>query len=181
YSPNPFVSKLERFEYSVGSVQRIAQKANADAVLLSYGFDEISTGGRKALHAVGTVLPFVPRVSAGATGLCAALVDPAGTILWYNIEPGGGGAARGAPRGPWSFARSPLVISPRVEKGSAPSPGFSPLPSSSPARRARSRRSRTRTCAWKRTSSGCGREWSRSRRSSTPVARSTGTPSWKRI
>jgi len=71
YSQQPFITKLERFEYSVGSVQRIAQKANADAVLLAYGFDEISTGGRKALQAVGTVLPFVPRVSSGATGLCS--------------------------------------------------------------------------------------------------------------
>ncbi len=116
YSPNPFLSKLERFEYSVGSVQRIAQKANADAVLLSYGFDEISTGGRKALHAVGTVLPFVPRVSAGVTGLCAALVDPAGTILWYNIETRAGGYDLREPQGASSFVKVTLVNFPRVEK-----------------------------------------------------------------
>jgi len=116
YSQHPFITKLERFEYSVGSVQKIAQKANADAVLLAYGFDEISTGGRKALQAVGTVLPFVPRVSSGATGLCAALVDPAGTILWYNIETRAGGYDLREPQGASNFVKVTLVNFPRVEK-----------------------------------------------------------------
>jgi hypothetical protein len=116
YSQHPFITKLDRFEYSVGSVQRIAQKVNADAVLLSYGFDEISTGGRKALQAVGTVLPFVPRVSSGATGLCAALVDPAGTILWYNIETRTGGYDLREVQGASSFVKVTLENFPRVEK-----------------------------------------------------------------
>lgn len=116
YSQHPFVTKLERFEYSVGSLERIAQKANADAMLLAFGFDEISTGGRKALQAVGTVLPFVPRLSSGTTGLCAALVDPAGTILWYNIETRTGGYDLREPAGASSFVKVTLVNFPRMEK-----------------------------------------------------------------
>lgn len=116
YSMHPFVTKLERFEYSVGSVEKIARKVNADAVLLAYGFDEISTGGRKALHAVGTVLPFVPRVSSGTTGLCAALVDPAGTILWYNIEARTGGYDLREAQGASNFVKVTLVNFPRIEK-----------------------------------------------------------------
>src|SRR5262245_25153334 len=115
YSSQPFVTKLERFDYSVGSVERIAQKANADAVLLAFGFDEISTGGRKALQAV-SVLPFVPRVSAGTTGLCAALVDPSGTILWYNIEARSGGYDLREPQGASNFVRITLVNFPRVQR-----------------------------------------------------------------
>ncbi len=116
YSTHPFMTKLDRFEYSVGSVERITQKAHADAVLLAYGFDEISTGGRKALHAVGTILPFVPRTSSGTTGLCAALVDPAGTILWYNIEARTGGYDLREPQGASNFVRVTLVNFPRLGK-----------------------------------------------------------------
>lgn len=116
YSTHPFMTKLDRFEYSVGSVERILQKANADALLLAYGFDEISTNGRKALQAVGTVVPFVPRVSSGTTGLCAALVDPAGTILWYNIEARTGGYDLREPQGASNFVRVTLVNFPRLGK-----------------------------------------------------------------
>jgi hypothetical protein len=110
------MTKLERFEYSVGSVERILQKANAEALLLAYGFDEISTGGRKVLQAVGNILPFVPRVSSGTTGLCAALVDPAGTILWYNIEARTGGYDLREPQGAVNFVRVTLVNFPRLGK-----------------------------------------------------------------
>jgi len=116
YSAHPFVTKLDRFEYSVGSVEKIAQKANADAVLLAYGFDEISSDGRKALKAVSTVVPFMPRVSSGMTGLCAALVDPAGTVLWYNIEARSGGYDLREPQGAEKFVTVTLVNFPRVDR-----------------------------------------------------------------
>jgi len=116
YSMHPFMTKLERFEYSVGSVERILQKTNADAVLLAYGFDEISSDGRKALRAVGTILPFVPQVSSGRTGLCVALVDAAGTILWYNIEARSGGYDMREPQGASKFVKVTLVNFPGLGK-----------------------------------------------------------------
>jgi len=116
YSMHPFTTKLERFEYSLGSLERILQKANADAMLLAYGFDQISSDGRKALQAVGTIIPFVPRLSSGTTGLCAALVDSAGTILWYNIEARSGGYDMREPKGAASFVDVTLVNFPRLGK-----------------------------------------------------------------
>lgn len=91
YSSAPFPTKLEHFDYSVGPIDRILQRYRADALILVYGFDEVSTGGRKALKVVGAVLPFVGGPSSGDTGLAVALVDRTGAILWYKIEGDRGG------------------------------------------------------------------------------------------
>jgi len=86
YSTYAFHTKLENFDYSVGSIDRILQKYGADGLILVYGFDQISTDGRRALQTLGAILPFVSGPSAGTTGLSVALVDRSGTILWYMID-----------------------------------------------------------------------------------------------
>ncbi|HWP35247.1 MAG TPA: hypothetical protein VNM66_06600 [Thermodesulfobacteriota bacterium] len=85
-SEHAFLTKVEHFDYSVGPVDRLLQKSRADALILVYGFDQISTGGRKTLQAVGAILPFVGGPRAGLTGLSMALVDRSGTVLWYKID-----------------------------------------------------------------------------------------------
>jgi len=94
YKMHPFHTKLERFEYSVGAVDTLLQKSQADALVIVYGVDEISTNGRKALRGVGLVLGTVtgqPVVSSGMTALNIALVDRSGAVLWYKIAGDSGG------------------------------------------------------------------------------------------
>lgn len=85
-----FPEKQKNFDYSIGPIDKILHKYNADSLIFVYGSDEISTGGRKALTTAGIIIGaftgvvITPR--AGITALSVALVDPAGTILWYSIK-----------------------------------------------------------------------------------------------
>ena len=91
-----FPEKLKDFDYSLGpEVQRLAKLANADALLFISGVDHISTGGRKALMALGTLI-LLPLSAIGKTlivvpppgvaVLSVALVDgTTGALLWYNV------------------------------------------------------------------------------------------------
>ena len=94
YKHPPFQTKLENFEYSVGPVDDVLRKQQADAFLIVYGIDQISTAGRKALRGVGLVLGSVtgqPVLSQGTTALNIALLDRSGTVLWYKIAGDDGG------------------------------------------------------------------------------------------
>ena len=94
YKPHPFTAKLERFDYSVGSLDALLGRSQADAAVIVYGVDEISTNGRKALRGVGLVLGAVtgqPVLSSGMTALNIALVDRSGAVLWYKIAGDSGG------------------------------------------------------------------------------------------
>jgi hypothetical protein len=94
YAQHPFPSKLENFDYSVGPIDALLQKHQADALVIVYGVDQISTNGRKALRGVGLVLGAVtgqPVVSQGMTALNIALVDRSGAVLWYKIAADSGG------------------------------------------------------------------------------------------
>jgi hypothetical protein len=94
YKNPPFQTKLENFDYSVGPVDDVLRKHQADAFLIVYGIDEISTAGRKALRGVGLVLGSVtgqPVLSQGTTALNIALVDRSGAVLWYKIAGDDGG------------------------------------------------------------------------------------------
>jgi len=94
YTQHPFHTKLENFDYSVGSIDALLQKYQADALVIVYGVDQISSNGRKALRGVGLVLGAVtgqPVVSQGMTALNIALVDRSGAVLWYKIAGDSGG------------------------------------------------------------------------------------------
>jgi len=111
-----FPEKLKNFDYSLGpDVERLAQLANANALLFVSGIDNISTGGRKALMALAILLEGALRAGSGpaagasgrglslqpsfnipagpmivpnfgTTSLSVALVDAGtGAILWYNV------------------------------------------------------------------------------------------------
>lgn len=92
YGPDLFWHKLKTFEYSVGPIDRLLTKFRADALVLVHGADEISSGGRKALQVVGTIIPFAPKPRKGFSGMTIALVDRSGTILWYEAYGQSGGA-----------------------------------------------------------------------------------------
>jgi hypothetical protein len=94
YRNPPFQTKLENFDYSVGPVDDMLRKHQADAFLIVYGVDQISTAGRKVLRGVGLVLGSVtgqPVLSQGTTALNIALVDRSGAVLWYKIAGDDGG------------------------------------------------------------------------------------------
>lgn len=95
YGPHLFPEKKKNFEYSIGPIDTLLQKFGADALIFVYGFDEISTTGRKALQAVSIIagaftgVVIMPR--SGITTLSIALVEESGTILWYCIKGSQGG------------------------------------------------------------------------------------------
>jgi len=96
-----FPEKLKNFDYSLGpDVERLAQLANANALLFVSGVDHISTGGRKGLiflealifspvllHPLGALSYAMYMASrAGRAILSVAMVDATtGALLWYNV------------------------------------------------------------------------------------------------
>jgi hypothetical protein len=90
YGPYVFPEKQKNFDYSIGSIEGILQRFGADAIIFVYGFDEISTSGRKALTVLSIIagaftgVAIMPR--AGITTVSVALVDASGAILWYSIR-----------------------------------------------------------------------------------------------
>ncbi len=86
-SENAFPEKIKNFEYSVGPIDKLLKKYKSDALLVVQGYDEISTGGRKALMAVGNVLGAVTGIQGphkGITVVSIGLIDKTGALLWYN-------------------------------------------------------------------------------------------------
>jgi hypothetical protein len=85
--PWHFPEKAREFVYSLGSeIQKLAPQA--DAFLLVKGFDQRSSGGRKALHAgrvlIGAALGVIHIPRSGANLITVALVEAkTGTILWF--------------------------------------------------------------------------------------------------
>lgn len=90
YGPFVFPEKKKNFEYSIGSIERILEKFGSDALIFTYGFDEISTNGRKALKVASIIagaftgIIIMPR--SGITVVSVALIDASGTIFWYSIK-----------------------------------------------------------------------------------------------
>jgi len=80
-----------RFEFSVGSVDRICEAAGADALLLVALEDDYFTSDRKALVALGVVAAAITGVyvqpSSGVSHASAALIARDGTLIWYYRLP----------------------------------------------------------------------------------------------
>lgn len=93
YNEQGIPEKRKNFVYSVGPMKKFLDAHGVDAVLLVSGYDEISSGGRKALRALSMVTGIITGVTkrSGMTGMSAALVDKSGTVLWYNINVQEGG------------------------------------------------------------------------------------------
>lgn len=89
-SPYAFPHKIENFDYTVGPIDDILQELGADGIILVYSSDEISTGGRQALMAVGMIVGAAagtyagPR--AGLTTVNASIINRDGKIIWYSSK-----------------------------------------------------------------------------------------------
>ena len=120
YGNFTFPEKMKKFDYSIGSIREIAQAYGAEALIFVYGTDEISTGGRRAVQALGVLAGAVTRVvlvpSPGITVLSVAVVDPSGTILWYSFKQNEGNYDLRSPESAADFVREVLSDYPGVKK-----------------------------------------------------------------
>lgn len=95
---NPWVGlpgAAGRFDFSVGSVDRICDAVDADALLLIYGEDDYFTGSRKFMTGLGVVASIAATAmtgnavmmtpSSGTEHISATLVARDGTLLWYEV------------------------------------------------------------------------------------------------
>jgi hypothetical protein len=84
YAYPVFPEKYKNFDYSVGPVKRLLEHAGVDLLVLAYGYDEISSGGRGVVNALNALL------GTGSTGgdsfLNVALIDRNGKVLWFDVE-----------------------------------------------------------------------------------------------
>lgn len=76
YPPFPFPNKEERFDYAVGSVGRILDRAGADVLLVAAGGDHVGSDGRKLSMFAGTQSWAI---------LTLGLVDRQGNVVWFDL------------------------------------------------------------------------------------------------
>ena len=67
FGPSRNNSKKRSFQYSLGSMETILQKLDADAAIFVTGYDKVSAGGRKSM-------------------IDLAIADSSGTILYYSVS-----------------------------------------------------------------------------------------------
>ena len=77
FGPAELSTASKPLAYELGSIERLGKACNADALLFVFARDAYSSGGRKALVALGFAIP-APALAT------AALVEPNGRILWFN-------------------------------------------------------------------------------------------------
>lgn len=87
YPPYPFPHKQERFEYGVGPIGKILDRAGADILVVAAGGDHIGEGGRK--------LSIFAGYQAMAL-LTLGLVDRQGNVVWFDVWGGRGVDLRSA-------------------------------------------------------------------------------------
>ena len=79
-----FPEKYKNFDYSVGPVKRILDQAGVDLLVLAYGYDEISSGGRAVVNTLNSI--FGTGSTGGDSFLNVALIDRNGKVLWFDVE-----------------------------------------------------------------------------------------------
>jgi hypothetical protein len=85
-----FPEKIEKFDYSIGSVEGLLAEQKADGLLIVYGADEISSQGRKALQVFKAINPFDRMDAGGVTSMIICLTDKTGAILWFRTRASAG-------------------------------------------------------------------------------------------
>jgi hypothetical protein len=84
-NPNFFPDRLKKFDYSVGSLEKLLKMQKADGLLLVHAEDEISSTGRKALRVFQAINPFGTAGRSGATMVNVAVADRQGDIVWNDF------------------------------------------------------------------------------------------------
>jgi len=92
---SPLAVPTGKFDFSVGSIDRILEAAHADALLVVGGKDEIFTADRKVLAVVSVLASAALTGQAVAPGsgtahLSAGLIARDGTVLWWSFVGDGG-------------------------------------------------------------------------------------------
>jgi len=105
-----FEEKIRNFDYTLGKEVQGLRRAKADVLILVRGVDHISSGGQKAVQAVGVLAGLAmgtwSGVSGGITAAAVALVDAqTGAVLWYNRAWSDGGYDLRDPAGAASFVK----------------------------------------------------------------------------
>ncbi len=122
HTQGPFVfpEKQKNFDYSIGSIEKALEENNVDALMIIYGSDEDTTGGRQALIALGVLASIATGVvvapRAGITTMDVALVDPSGIILWYKNKSSGASHALVKPGDATSFVEDIFSDFPESDK-----------------------------------------------------------------
>ena len=117
--PHIFPDKAKTFDYSIGPINTVLDRYDCDAVIIVYGTDDISTGGRKALMALGAIAGAFTGVvvmpAGGITTINFALIDQEGNILYYSSKAEGGYDLRD-PASALSFVNKVIEDYPGCEK-----------------------------------------------------------------
>lgn len=79
-----FIEKYKNFDYSVGPVKRILEQSGVDLLVLAYGYDEVSSGGRAVVNTLNAI--FGTGSTGGDSFLNVALIDRNGKVLWFDVE-----------------------------------------------------------------------------------------------
>ncbi|MEO5657890.1 MAG: hypothetical protein ABIR88_09635 [Nitrospiria bacterium] len=110
-----FPHKMKRFDYTVGSVEKVLKGSGADGMVIVYAFDEISTAGRKTLKVLTSPLSMITGIKprSGYSAMSVALVAASGEVLWYNIHANEGGYDLREPGSAASFLKLVLLGFPR--------------------------------------------------------------------
>jgi len=90
-NPNLFLERIQNFDYSIGSVEKLLKRYNADGLLIVYASDEIPTKGRKALQVIQAINPFGQMDQAAVTAMVIGLTDTSGAVLWFRTKAHSGG------------------------------------------------------------------------------------------
>ncbi|MBT8340977.1 MAG: hypothetical protein HKP58_18860 [Desulfatitalea sp.] len=92
--PNVFPDKASNFDYAIGPIDDFLNVYGCDALIIVYGSDEVSSGGRKAVAVLGLLAGAFTGVAATPRGAITAInfatIDADGNILWYNSKAEGG-------------------------------------------------------------------------------------------
>ncbi|HET9552163.1 MAG TPA: hypothetical protein VFP50_04285 [Anaeromyxobacteraceae bacterium] len=81
---NQFPAKVARFEYPLGDVSALLDGEQVDAVLFVFCQGVSSSGGRKAIQALGALL--AGAYSSGVDRLMVGLVDRSGELIWFGTH-----------------------------------------------------------------------------------------------
>lgn len=115
YNPNIFLERMENFDYTIGSVEKLLKSQKADGLLIVYGADEISTSGRKAVRVIKNLNPFSQGERGDLTSMLISITDKKGNILWFNTFASGGHDLR-KPESTHAFLNKVLKKYPGGEK-----------------------------------------------------------------
>jgi hypothetical protein len=88
FPPYAFPHKVERFEYGVGPIGKILDRAGADVLLVAAGGDRAGSDGRKFSALAG---------SRSWAILTLGLVDREGHVVWFDVRGGAALDLRSAP------------------------------------------------------------------------------------